>query len=212
MDAAVKRMEEAMKRTTIPGATTITHTNGAGGATNNDVESTGQFQYQDYRHDNGKFYYVPQGYDLPQKTQMLPAFRLWINGDNMNERMINNGISTVKEPVRPFLLWTADQIPTSLWKKFRTGWWKVLSTMTEAEGLNGLKMAILRGERSRIDEQEIATFFAEGMKYLLAMNEFISQKNFQQWKVTTWSRQINYAVVVKNGSDADKMRLGEETR
>ena len=94
MDAAVKRMEEAMKRTTIPGATTITHTNGAGSATNNDVESTGQLQYQDYRHDNGKFYYVPQGYDLPQKTQMLPAFRLWINGDNMNERMINNGIKT----------------------------------------------------------------------------------------------------------------------
>ena len=53
--------------------------------------------------------------------------------------------------------------------------------MTEAEGLSGLKMAILRGERSHIDEQEIAAFFAEGMKYLLAMCEFISQnKNFQQ--------------------------------
>ena len=132
----------------------------------------------------------------------------------MNERMINNSsIATVKEPVRPFLLWTADQIPANLWKIFRTGWWKVLSTMTEAEGLSGLKMAILRGERSHIDEQEIATFFAEGMKYLLAMYEFISQnKNFQQWKVTTWSKQINYAVVVTNGSDADKTRLGEETR
>ena len=100
----------------------------------------------------------------------------------MNERMISNSsIATVKEPVRPLLLWTADQIPANLWKIFRTGWWKVLSTMTEAEGLSGLKMAILRGERSRIDEQEIATFFAEGMKYLLAMCEFISQnKNFQQ--------------------------------
>ena len=121
MDAAVKRMEEAMKRTNNPGGTNIIHTNGAGSATNNDVESTGQLQYQDYRHDNGKFYYVPQGYDLPQKTQMLPAFRLWINGDNMNERMINNSIATVKEPVRPFLLWTADQIPANLWKIFRTG-------------------------------------------------------------------------------------------
>ena len=81
--------------------------------------------------------------------------------------------------------------------------------MTEAEGLSGLKMAILRGERSRIDEQEIATFFAEGMKYLLAMCEFISQnKNFQQWKVTTWGKQINYAVVVTNESDADKTWLG----
>jgi hypothetical protein len=56
MDAAVKRMKEAMKRTTNPGGTTIIHTNGAGGATNNDVESTGQLQYlyQDYRHGNGK--------------------------------------------------------------------------------------------------------------------------------------------------------------
>ena len=36
-------------------------------------------------------------------------------------------------------------------------------------------------------------------------------KNFDDWKVSTWSKKVTYNVIMKDGTESDKNNLPEET-
>jgi hypothetical protein len=64
--------------------------------------------YHEYQHDDGKIYFTPKGYELLALAQFLPAFCMWINGNSF----------TAHNAVCPFILWTSEDVPHFLWKKF----------------------------------------------------------------------------------------------
>ena len=172
-----------------------------------DEESSTRTDFREYRHgENAIAYFVPEGYALPEKSQLLPAFRMWVNGDVGNEVCINDIL--VKQPVRPLYLWTVDRIPTELWKKFKAGWHKILDMMMEAPELHELKSKIDR-EGGTISEEVMAAYFEQGLRYVHSRVEYIAEKKrgWRKWTVTTWSKQVNYRQIQHEGTDADRGRL-----
>ena len=71
------------------------------------------------------FFFVPEHYHLPKRTSLVSVFRLFVNGDTGNKCLIDNQL--VDQPVRPFYFWTAAMIPLELWRKYKTGWLKILN-------------------------------------------------------------------------------------
>ena len=41
---------------------------------------------------------------------------------------------------------------------------------------------------------------------------WIKCKNFDDWRVSTWSKKVTYNVIMKNGTESDIDNLPEETR
>ena len=170
--------------------------------------------YRDYSRGNSKVrYFVPQGYQLPARTKLLPACRMWINGD-MTNSTIMDGKRKI-EPVRPFYLWAREHIPNSnqgsLWKKWTSGWYKVLNMMMEAPE-NGEFGKLIREKGGAISEQEVQQFHDKGRTYLLAKYSYICAVKSLKWSASYWSSSINFQKVQEKGSDADKRRVGKETR
>ena len=115
---------------------------------NNLVESEGASTststFKTYSHGDGKprIYFVPERYDLPKSTSLSSAFRLFVNGDLGNQEMLNDEV--IDLPVRPFYFWDANMIPSILWKKYKTGWLKILKMMMASSDLDELKALIVK--------------------------------------------------------------------
>ena len=79
---------------------------------NNDniINTRVTIEYKTYSHngDGRKVYFVPENYDLPKKTALINAFRLFVNGDIGNKSMVNDQL--VDQPVCPFYFWTAKTV------------------------------------------------------------------------------------------------------
>ena len=115
---------------------------------NNLVESEGASTstsaFKTFSHGDGKprIYFVPERYDLPKSTSLSSAFRLFVNGDLGNQEMLNDEV--IDLPVRPFNFWDANMIPSILWKKYKTGWLKILKMMMASSDLDELKALIVK--------------------------------------------------------------------
>ena len=103
------------------------------------------------------FFFVPQHYDLPRQTTLVSAFRLFVNCDTSNQCMIDNQL-LVDQPVCPFYFWTAAMIPPELWRKYKTGWLKILNKMMESNNLIKLRRSIEK-QQGAIANNLIINFF-----------------------------------------------------
>ena len=165
--------------------------------------------YRSYSHNGSKkTYYTPQGYDLIRKTSLRSAVVLWINGDKTFQCLIDGKV--VKQPVRPFLLWDVDNIPLNLWKKFAVGY-AILKTCMSSSELVGLT-SLVESKRGNFNDQEIDHYYEIVLKYILSQVEYITNKKYSKWTVTTWSRNILRSSIMKYGTEEDKKRLPQETR
>lgn len=162
----------------------------------------------------GRGMFTPEGYILPNRTDLLPACRLWINGDK------NNGFSYTGpdgervrklQPVRPFYLWDVDHIPSKVWNSFKAGWRPILNKMMEEEENKKIGERI-RADGGNIPEADILEFHRRGRIYLLQTYSWIDEVKSLGWKVTTWSARTCRNQVEKKGSIEDKAKLGEPTR
>ena len=109
-----------------------------------------------------KTYYTPLGYDLSRKTSLRSAFEFWVNGDQ-SYKSFQDG-SVVYQPVRPFLLWTVDNIPGKLWKKFNAGY-AVLKTMGPPS-LVGIT-SLVKQKGGKFTAQEIDQHYEIILQYIL---------------------------------------------
>ena len=164
--------------------------------------------YQDYSIGHSKVrYFVPAGYLLPKRTNLLPAFRMWLNGDLSNASQADG--MRVHQPVRPFYFWTPEHVPYNLYKAFKSGWKKALTSLMDAPGNEAVLQRILLSG-GKIPESEVKAYYDRGLAYLISRYSFIEPGT--KWMVTTWSRKLNYRNVEKEGNDADQSELEEPTR
>lgn len=162
---------------------------------------------------NGKLgMHVPPGFDLPASTKLFSAWSLWINGNPGHKSFDNSGSNVlVSTPIRPFQLFTSNAVPQSVWKKLKSGWFKVLNMMMEAPELSALDRLIkTKGGAFSIDE--IKGFYEKGVTHVLNQVEYIKALNSASWTVTTWSGRVSFKQIMEKGTDADKNRLPDETR
>ena len=132
----------------------------------------------------------------------MHAFRLFVNGD----------CASIEQPVRPFYFWSAKTIPNGLWKKYKTGWTKILNMMINCDDLAELKLKI-ENQQVPISNDNITMYYNKGVDYVHSQVEYIKAKgmNWETWVITTWNRNINYSRIKAAGTEEDKKRLGPET-
>ena len=177
---------------------------------NNVVQSESTSTFKTYSHGKRRVYFVPHHYDLPKNTSLSCAFRLFVNGDRGNQEMLNNKV--VSLPVRPFYFWDANMIPTLLWRKYKSGWLKILKMMMATSDLDGLKTLIEKQE-GPIPNTEVMDYYNKALVFVHSQVEYIKNvNNWEKWCVTTWNRNINYHKIQQRGTEADIERLPPETR
>ena len=165
--------------------------------------------YRSYSHNGSKkTYYTPHGYDLIRKTSLRSAVVLWINGDKSFQCLIDGKV--VSQPVRPFFLWDVDNIPGQLWKKFVVGYAILKKVMSSSELLGWNSLVQSKG--GNFNDDEIDNYYDIVLKYILSQVEYIKNKNYGKWTVTTWSRNTSRSSIMKYGTEEDKNRLPDETR
>lgn len=77
---------------------------------------------------------------------------------------------------------------------------------------NGEFGKLIREKGGAISEQEVQQFHDKGRTYLLAKYSYICAVKSLKWTASYWLSSINFQKVQERGSDADKRRVGEETR
>ena len=128
--------------------------------------------FHTYSHnDSMKAYHTPLGYDLSRKTSLRSAFEFWMNGDQ-SCKSFQDG-SVVYQPVRPFLLWTVDNIPGSLWKTFNVRY-AVLKTCVESPSLVGMT-SLVKQRGGKFTDQEIDQYYEIVLQYILNRVEYIKK-------------------------------------
>ena len=187
MDEVVTHIEATLTQTIPNGGVRIQNLRAPAAA----IQS--QNTYRQYQHTDGKMHFTPEGYELPALAHLFPAFRMWINGDSLTA-----------DTVRPFILWSSKDVPYFLWKKFRVGWFDALHHMMESLALHELDTDLSSGSYGPVPEDEMPRLFDEGRKHLLSKHSFISKLKYQKWTVTTWSKQMRFASVMKQGTAREK--------
>jgi hypothetical protein len=153
----------------------------------------------------GRFYSVPQGFELPTKLKLRAAFGLWINGDpSLKSYQKPPGRSEEKvltaTPIKAYRLIQSKMLPKDIARKFKVSWMPILKLMTSVcnnlpasatgEALDALYKQGLEQVRNNA-----AYIFAEG------------RYEYTNWALSTWSRMIIPSALSKNGTEADKARL-----
>jgi len=165
--------------------------------------------YRCYSHNGSKkTFYTPHGYDLIRKTSLRSAVVLWLNGDKSFQNLVDGKIVT--QPVRPFFFWDVDNIPGQLWKKFVVGY-AILKKVMSSSQLLGWN-SLVQSKGGNFNDDEIDNYYDIALKYILSQVEYIKNKKYGKWTVTTWSRNTSRNSIMKYGTEEDKNRLPDETR
>jgi hypothetical protein len=69
--------------------------------------------------------------------------------------------------------------------------------MMESLALHKLDTDLSSGLNNTVPKDEISRLFDKRRKYLLSKHSFISKLYYQKWTVTTWSKQLQFASVIK---------------
>jgi len=103
-------------------------------------------------------------------------------------------------------------VPPEIWRKFKSGRQRFLEIMMNAEEVKD------RLERAPAEalilHSEIENMYKEkeGLDHVLAKVEFIKEKRFANWTVTTWSHVLSRSQIEVSGTDGDRQRLPTRTR
>jgi len=86
-------------------------------------------------------------------------------------------------------------------------WYDALHHMMESPALHELDTEPSSGSYSPVSEDEMLRLFDGGRKYLLSKHSFIFNLNYQKWRVTTWSKQIRFVAVMKQGTACEENQV-----
>ena len=180
---------------------------GSGVASN---EIVGVYKLYSY---NGKLgWAVPEGFILPTKTKLRDAWNLWVNGNrNYNVvEMIGDREILVTKPIRPFIFFTANNLPC--WKQFKSGWLGILRMMMNSSSLSNLFNEV-KASKGNLSLERVERTYEMGLDHVLNEVEYLREKNNSRaWSITTWSKNVHFSSIIKNGTTSDKERLPVATR
>ena len=129
----------------------------------------------------GRFYDVPETFDLPDGIKLRLAFQLWLNGDKQRQSLHNN--VSVMTPVKPFSLLKPEMLPKTIAPRFKVCWRPILSLMTTIP---------IKSIRSKYEAGEIYTgeefdnLFNNGIAQVKAKASYIfTYKGYEKYLVST---------------------------
>jgi hypothetical protein len=163
-----------------------------------DDNPTGRYTYYLYR---GKAFVVPETYDLPEGTSLKTAFVYWIKGTTFPVVTTEGLLDKI---IRPFSLWTVKNTPPDIWKKFKTGWKKILTFMTD--GIEGL-IRDIENQAANFTEERISSLYDQGLQYVKSKVRYIQDVDTSKWTVTTFSQKIQSSSINRLGTSEDKSEL-----
>ncbi len=148
---------------------------------------------------DGKFWMVPQGFQLPAKTKRKRAWEFWIAG------MTVNG-----DKIRPFRHLKPAMLPPEVKKKFKTEWQPIMRKMENTPDL------VIPRDLTKIDSIVIETTFVSSTNYLKSnVCSFLWEKErsiIENWSVASWSTYTQRNYIIKNGNENDIGNLPISTR
>ena len=151
----------------------------------------------------GRFYEVPENFDLPDGIKLRLAFRLWLNGDKQRQSLHKD--VSVMTPVKPFSLLKPAMLPKTIARRFKVSWRPILSLMTTIP-IESIRSKYEAGEI--YTGEEFDTLFNNGISQVKAKASYIfTSKRYEKYSVSTWSKKITRYAIEKFGTDSDKVAL-----
>ena len=110
--------------------------------------------------------------------------------------------------ILPYRRMNPRLLPKNIANKLKVEWRPILNYMESAPNLPDLN-------EENISSQFIESSFLTATEYLKSnVCSYVWQKHkkHESWKVSTWSKRVNYQVILKEGTEEDIKNLPPETR
>ena len=165
------------------------------------VNETGNEKNQ-YHQWGGRFWHVPECFQFPMDYRRKRGLELWHVGQP--SYITKDGKNA---PIMPFRQMNPRYLPKKLATQYKSNWRPIMQKMEDAPGLPQIN--------SNSSSDTINTSYAIATSHLkttVCSYVWKQNKNFENWKVSTWSKRVSYNMIMKNGTDNDINNLPEETR
>ena len=148
----------------------------------------------------GKFYCVPEGYVFPKKMLLKQAWTCWVMGQPAHRMEVPGSDAILECPIKPFRLMDRNSLPVKLRNTFCNDIQPILKLMSKAPEI------IFSDVSTAVDAAFIERSFLIGIDYVKTQVEyiFLSQK-WKKWSVSYMSKKIMYTMIMKDGTDSDKI-------
>jgi len=161
-----------------------------------------------YMH-RGRFWHVPEHFQLDNRMKLRPAFRLWLEGMPGHEIRDPTG-RKMAAPIRPFRLLKSTFLPKSVKQKLEVAWRPIFKLMEQAPGVN------LPDGSTNLTADEFDHLYETCFEYVKTQRlaYVYSNPNMKPptWSLSTWSKWAQPSMVRQHGLESDKMNLPPETR
>ena len=140
----------------------------------------------------GRFWSVPENFEVPKKVRRRRGWELWLQGMNTPDG----------KKVCPFREFTSQTIPPVVYKKMKIEWQPILRRMEKTPNLPALE---------NVNQILVDYTFNLATDYLKSnICSFLFQNNkkrIESWTLGTWSKCTQYSYIKKNGSEVDISNL-----
>ena len=158
---------------------------------------------------NGRFWCVPETFELPSRIKLENGWRLWVQGLPGFQIEGRDHLARAA-PIRPFRKFTNAMLPPDIKRRFCLHWSPIFKVMEEAPGLE------IPENLSAIDGNFLLDSFSCAMAYLREHRvQYVFQNTRSKpndWEVATWSKHVRRSVIEKYGTGEDKANLPEANR
>ena len=165
--------------------------------------------FRNFAH-GGRFWCVPETFQLPSRTKLENGWRIWIQGLPGFQIEDRDHIARAA-PIRPFRKFANAMLPPEIKQRFCLYWSPIFRVMEETPGLE-----IPEDDPSSIDGDFLANSFSCATAYLrehrLQYVFLNTRAKPNDWEVATWSKHIRRSEIEKYGTDEDKANLPEASR
>ena len=151
--------------------------------------------YPHFNHPDGKFYWVPVGYEFPAKSNLREALRCW-----MFDQVVAVDDNKVMRALRKFKV---GMFPASLQRKFRSNWQPIFRFLDPV--LSAVpKRRVLSDTAFDVLYDDCIAFLKSRVSYLWG-----PRRNPELFVIGTWSMKTSYSEIMKHGTVEDKSFLSE---
>ena len=145
----------------------------------------------------GRFWSVPENFELPKKVMRRRAWELWIRGMDTPDG----------KRIYPFRYFTSASMPKDAFKKLKVEWQPIMKKMENSPGVN-IPARYIDVNQFLIDStfNVATTHLRENVCSFLFKDK---NKRIESWTVGTWSNSTQRSNIIKNGSASDISNLPE---
>ena len=170
----------------------------------NSANKHAPFLYADLNSNIQRMYQVPKCFKFPQADRKQ-GWQFWLLGIQSYPITKNN--TTIYHAILPFQKFNLSQLPSGVKDAFKINWKPIYSIMED--GIN------IDQYRSLSISEFIDTTYDLGTKNIKKRASYIwgrSKNKCDVWKVSTWSKHVQYSMIAKYGAEDDRRNLPAKKR